>query len=59
MSDGVGHRAGSLTIFFGGVGCTIKILMGAEVVDGGSSERCLSGVVGSLLKRLKRGWVKA
>ena len=33
---------------FGGVGCTIKFLWGAGVVDGGSSERCSSGVVGSL-----------
>ena len=31
-----------------GVGCTIKILMGRGVVDEGSSEICLSGLVGSL-----------
>ena len=33
---------------FGGVGCTIKILIAGRVVDGGSSERYLSGVLGSL-----------
>ena len=30
-----------------GVGCTTKFLMGRGVVDEGSSERCLSGLVKS------------
>ena len=33
---------------FGGVGCTVKIFMRRGVVDRGSSEKCISGVVGSL-----------
>ena len=45
MSDGVGPQGRGLRGF--GVGCTIEILVGARVVDGGSSGRCLSGVVGS------------
>ena len=48
VSDSVGLEDRGPRDLFGGVGCTMKILMGARVVDGGSSERCLSGVVGSL-----------
>ena len=54
-----GRRAGGLMIFLGMLGCTVKILMGAGVVDGGSSERCFKwggGVIEEfLLKQLKRG----
>ena len=42
-----GRRAESLMLFLG-VRCVIKILKGAGVVDGGNSERCLSGMMGSL-----------
>ena len=55
MSDGIGPQGRGPHDLSGGVGCTTEILMaggggggGAEVVDGNSSERCSSGVVGSL-----------
>ena len=48
--DGVGLQGRRPHDLFGSVRCTIEILMGggAGVVDGDSSERCLSGVLGSL-----------
>ena len=52
VSDGAGPQSRGPHDLFGGVGCTIEILMegaGLGVVDGGNSERCLSGVVGSLM----------
>ena len=48
MSDCVGPQGRGPHDLLGGVGCTIKILMGAGVVDGGSIKRCLSGLVGSM-----------
>ena len=57
---GVGPQSRGTHDLLGGVGCKIKILMGAGVVDGSSNEKCLSGVnKESLLKQLRRGWVKA
>ena len=48
----LGRRAGRLMIFLGVSDVQQKFLLGegggAGVVDGNSSERCLSGVVGSL-----------
>ena len=52
VSDGAAPRGEGPHDLFGGVGCTTEILIGggggAGMVDGDSSERCFSGVVGSL-----------
>ena len=48
VSDGVRPQGRGPHDLFGRVRCTIEILMGAGVVNGGSRERCLSGVMGSL-----------
>ena len=59
VSDGVGPQGRGPPDLLGGVGCTIRILMGAGVVDGSGSERCLSGgswvIEKSLLQQLKGG----
>ena len=44
----LGYRARGLVIFLGVSDVEILMGGGAGVVDGDSSERCLSGVVGSL-----------
>ena len=69
VSNGIGPQGRGPHDLSEGVGCTTEILMGGggggrgRVVDGDSSERCLSGAVGSLRSlsqnSLKGGWVKA
>ena len=48
MLDGVGPQDRGPHDLLGGFRCATKILVGAGVIDGGSNERCLGRVVGSL-----------